>query len=205
MTNRWRALAFAAIAVLGVGRSGYAGEAQPVKPTDNPHGPLKDACVTCHGSDGWRPAKIAPSFDHAKSGFALEGTHAQTACRACHISLVFARAGTACVSCHQDAHRGELGDDCARCHTPRSFLDRERMRRAHLTTRFPLTGAHLGADCEACHVRRIGRMYVNTPTECVSCHLQDYDATRDPNHVQGGFSQDCADCHRTITFHEVKP
>ena len=205
MTHRLRTLAIIAFVVIASSRSGYADGPQAIDRADNPHGPLKIACETCHGPAGWRPAKISPSFDHAKFRFALDGTHAQTECRACHISLVFRQAATACVSCHQDAHRGELGDDCARCHTPRSFLDRERMRRAHLTTRFPLSGAHLGADCEACHVLHTGLMYVNTPTDCVSCHLQDYNATRNPNHVLGGFSQHCADCHRTITFHEVKP
>jgi len=205
MKNPKRTLALAALLAFCACGLGVAGETQAPGLTGNPHGPVKDACATCHGPQGWRPAKIASTFDHAKFRFQLDGTHAQTACRACHVSLVFADARVACVSCHQDAHRGELGDDCARCHTPRSFLDRERMRRAHQTTRFPLTGAHLGADCEACHVLHAGRMYVNTPTECVSCHLNDYDATRDPNHVSGGFSQSCQDCHNTMAFRGVKP
>ena len=192
MKNPSKILAIAALVLLNA-----AGQA---KDADNPHGPLKDPCASCHGPEGWRPAKIALSFDHGRFRFPLEGTHAQTACRACHITLVFADAGTACLSCHQDAHRGELGDDCARCHTPRSFLDRGRMRRGHQVSRFPLTGAHLGADCEACHTLRAGLMYVNTPTECVSCHVQDYNATRDPNHVLGGFSQNCRECHNTVAF-----
>jgi hypothetical protein len=172
---------------------------------DNPHGPLKDSCALCHGPAGWRPAKISPSLDHARFGFPLEGTHVQADCRACHLNLVFSEVGTTCVSCHQDAHRGELGDDCAKCHTPRSFVDRSRMRRAHQLTRFPLTGAHAGADCEACHVLHANRMYVNTPTECVACHLQDYLATRNPNHVAGGFPQTCAECHYTVSFPGGRP
>jgi hypothetical protein len=198
--KRSRVVALAAFIVLGGGAIAFAGEADPARSAENPHGPIKDTCATCHGSEGWRPARIAPAFDHGRFRFQLDGTHAQTACRACHVSVVFADAPTACVACHQDAHRGELGDDCARCHTPRSFLDRGAMRRGHQTTRFPLTGAHLGADCEACHTLHAGRTYVNTPTDCVACHLQDYDATRDPNHVLGGFSQNCRDCHNTVSF-----
>ena len=201
--NTTRAVAFTLLFVLGAADPGVAGDTDPAGTTANPHGPLKDACVTCHGAEGWRPAKIAPAFDHGRFRFALDGSHAQTPCRACHIDLVFADAPAACVSCHQDAHRGELGDDCARCHTPRSFLDRSAMRRGHQVTRFPLTGAHLGADCEACHTLHAGRMYVNTPTDCVSCHLQDFDATRDPNHVLGGFPRTCRDCHNTVSFRGV--
>jgi hypothetical protein len=48
-------------------------------------------------------------------------------------------------------------------------------------------------------------MYVNTPTECVACHLRDYYATRDPNHVAGGFSQNCVECHYTVSFYGGRP
>ena len=37
----------------------------------------------------------------------------------------------------------------------------------HFTTGFPLSGAHVGADCESCHTRGI---FVGTPTRCESCH-----------------------------------
>jgi len=178
--------------------------ADETRETDNPHGALTDTCATCHGSEGWKPVKIAKSFDHGRFRFPLEATHRQTSCRACHLSLVFKEVGLACISCHQDAHQGELGIDCAQCHTPRSFLDRERMRRTHQTTRFPLTGAHLGADCEACHTFNAGRKYVNRPTDCVSCHLEDYNATRDPVHSTSGFSQNCKDCHNTVAFRPAK-
>lgn len=199
----WGAFMIAALLLLGaIAPAGAAGEARD---TGNPHGPLKDSCAMCHGPAGWKPAKISPTLDHGRFGFPLEGAHDRTDCRACHLNLVFSEIGTTCVSCHQDVHRGELGDDCAKCHTPRSFIDRARMRRAHQATRFPLTGAHAGADCEACHVLHANRMYVNTPTACVACHLQDYLATRDPNHVVSGFPQDCAQCHYTVTFHGGRP
>jgi hypothetical protein len=176
-----------------------------IRAVENPHGPLTDSCATCHGSEGWTPAKITRSFDHGRFRFPLEGAHGQTACRACHLNLVFKEVGTSCVSCHQDVHRGEFADDCALCHTPRSFIDRARMGRAHQLTRFPLTGAHAAADCEACHQLHANRRYVNTPTECVACHLQDYYATRDPNHVQGDFSRNCVECHYTVTFYGGRP
>lgn len=192
--------------LLGAASAGVLMPAEPpaAKESGNPHGPLKDTCATCHGAEGWKPAKIAPSFDHGRFRFALEGAHVQAACRGCHLDLVFGEVGGTCVSCHQDAHRGELGNDCANCHTPQSFIDRARMGRAHQLTRFPLTGAHAGADCEACHVVRANRMYVNTPVDCVACHLADYNATRDPNHVASGFGQSCQDCHSTVAFRPAR-
>ena len=192
-----KALAIAAALVIGAGGHFRA--------DDNPHGSLTDTCATCHGPELWKPAKIARSFDHGRFQFPLGGAHVQVACRACHLNLVFKEVGSRCISCHQDTHRGEFGDDCARCHTPRSFIDRARMRRAHQQTRFPLTGAHAAADCEACHVLHANRMYVNTPTECVACHLRDYYATRDPNHVAGAVSRNCVECHHTVSFHGGRP
>lgn len=209
MTNMTKALAVAALFFLGAGAvvraADEAGVAVDVGNADNPHGPLKDTCATCHGPEGWKPAKIARSFDHGRFRFPLEGAHVQTACRACHLNLVFKEVGSSCTSCHQDIHRGELGDDCARCHTPRSFIDRARMGRAHQLTRFPLVGAHAAADCEACHVLHTNRRYVNTPTECVACHLQDYYATRNPNHVAGGYSRNCVACHYPVSFYGGRP
>jgi len=194
-----------ALLFLGAVTGALAADAAPeAKDSGNPHGPLKDSCATCHGAEGWKPAKIDRSFDHGRFRFPLEGAHVQTACRACHLGLVFSEIGGSCDSCHQDAHRGELGNDCANCHTPRSFIDRARMGRAHQLTRFPLTGAHAGADCEACHVVRANRMYVNTPVDCVACHLTDYNATRDPNHVASGFAQTCQDCHNTVSFRPAR-
>lgn len=198
------AIASAAFALALLGAGGAVRAASDVRAVGNPHGPLRDECSTCHGPNAWVPAQIPQWFDHGRFAFPLEGTHVQAACRSCHLSLVFSESPDKCSECHQDAHRGELGNDCALCHTPRSFIDRSRMRRAHMTTRFPLTGAHAGADCENCHSVSANRMYVNTPTDCVACHLQDYYATRSPNHLTVGFSQDCVSCHNTVAFQPAR-
>jgi hypothetical protein len=171
----------------------------------SPHGPLKDKCEVCHRPDAWRPARIDRSFNHSKFAFPLEGVHRQTDCRACHMSLVFAQVPSVCAPCHQDPHVGELGDDCGRCHTPRSFIDRERMARAHQVTRFPLQGAHLTTDCDACHARPSGNLvYVNLPSQCSDCHLDDYLATSDPDHQASGFSTDCRECHTQFSFRPAR-
>ncbi|MGC9333944.1 MAG: hypothetical protein ACP5JJ_07345 [Anaerolineae bacterium] len=52
---------------------------------------------------------------------------------------------------------------------------------------YPLEGAHADVACEDCHV---GGLYVETPTDCASCHPLPADALY-PAHFEGG----CEDCH----------
>jgi len=166
---------------------------------DVPHGKFDKDCRLCHSFEGFSPARIGPEFDHADGGFPLKGSHAGAQCRHCHKTLEFGLADPSCVTCHMDVHRGELGTDCERCHTPRNFIDRTRMIREHSTTRFPLNGTHLSVDCEDCHVpgERGILQYVNTPWQCVDCHLEEYQSVEDPNHVEIGFPTDCQLCHST--------
>jgi len=170
--------------------------------TRNPHGKLVEECTVCHSSEGWVPARVSPTFDHSKKGFILAGAHATATCRSCHASLDFHGAARDCASCHRDVHHGELGADCSRCHTPRSFIDRSNMARAHQLTRFPLTGSHLTTDCEACHPPTPqGRLsFVNVPTQCVECHRPQFQAAKSPDHASGGFPQDCSQCHATTLW-----
>jgi hypothetical protein len=172
------------------------------EPTRSPHGDLADPCANCHGPAGWKPARISRAFDHALKGFPLVGAHATTSCRGCHASLDYRGTSRNCVGCHTDVHRGELGADCASCHTSRTFLDRSVMVQAHQATRFPLNGSHLTADCESCHTPEAqGQLtFVNRSTECVQCHLDSYQAAKNPDHVGGGFPTDCNQCHSTSTW-----
>ena len=172
----------------------------------NPHGDYKEDCALCHRATGWKPAQISEKFDHEKFGIPLTGAHASVACTACHTSLDFAMAPTACIDCHADVHSGELGTDCARCHGTRSFIDRNDQIRMHRLTRFPLGGAHQTLDCEVCHrLAAPGSLsWVNTPSDCASCHMADYSATTAPDHAAAGFSQDCAACHNDQVWSRVR-
>jgi len=164
---------------------------------DYPHGDYMEDCETCHSSEGWTGDKIGLDFNHALTGFPLVANHQLTHCRECHDTLEFSLADGSCVGCHLDVHRSELGADCGRCHTARSFIDRSGMARAHLTTRFPLRGAHRVTDCDECHgpVPQGSLQYVNTPVECDACHLDDYLATTNPDHQADGIPQTCEACH----------
>ena len=173
--------------------------AQGTGSTASPHGAIPTECAVCHRPESWTAIRITRAFDHGASGFPLTGAHARTTCRACHAALDFVGTPSACASCHEDLHRGEFGVTCVRCHTTRTFLDRTAMVQAHAATRFPLDGAHLLADCVACHAPAAqGQLaFVGRSGRCVDCHLANYQATRNPDHATVGFSTDCTTCHST--------
>jgi len=63
----------------------------------------------------------------------------------------------------------------------------------HLTTGFPLTGAHVQADCQTCHARGV---FKGTPKECALCHTQGSrlaSSAKPTNHLQTALP--CDQCH----------
>lgn len=77
---------------------------------------LGTECQTCHNVRNWK----AWDFDHAKTGFKLEGPHKKPGCYACHFKPMGAKviAPATCGGCHSqdDVHNGGFGDRCERCH-----------------------------------------------------------------------------------------
>lgn len=158
---------------------------------DDAHdGGLGTACASCHKTSGWKDV----TFDHAKTGFALTGSHTTAACASCHAGGRFAGTPTTCVACHQkdDAHSGGLGANCAACHTTTRWSD---ATFDHAKTRFPLTGAHASVVCTQCHV---GGKFAGTSTACASCHQ------RPALHTPAFFSSVCSSCHTTKTWLPAK-
>jgi hypothetical protein len=156
-------------------------------------------CDLCHTTATWQPA----TFDHSKTLFPLTGFHLTVLCSSCHLSTDYKATPTDCVSCHLKDFNATTNPNhvlagipttCATCHTttawsPATF--------DHNKTIFPLTGAHVTVLCNACHV---GGDFANTPTDCVSCHLKDFNATTNPNHALLGFPTTCASCHTTAAW-----
>ncbi len=155
-------------------------------------------CQACHSMDSWLGAK----FDHAKfTGFALTGMHATLDCTSCHIGGHFKGTPANCYGCHsQDFLRTNnpnhvqagFPHDCGVCHSTASWLGAKFDHNAF--TKFPLTGLHATLQCQQCHVNG---NFANTPADCASCHLKDYNATTNPNHKSAGFPTDCSICHTT--------
>lgn len=150
-------------------------------------------CETCHISDSW---KMVQPFDHSRTGFKLEGAHANEAdpiaCVECHkmhalandpntvTPPIFSNAPTECSQCHinTDPHGGQFSmpvdrrRDCSSCHLATGW-------RAggfdHDSTSFPLFD-HRDVQCEKCHKdwREIDgksiRVFRGTPVTCQMCH-----------------------------------
>ena len=169
----------------------------------DPHrGDLGGDCSSCHGQEDWRVGEALAL--HSRTRFPLVGAHAAAACWRCHTGALvgnFARVPTDCASCHgdelaaaDDPDHLDLGwtANCQDCHTPTSWGGEGFVHSA-----WPLTGGHGALDCSACHS---GGTFAGLSTDCASCHLDDYQATVDPDHVAFGFSTDCADCHGTAAW-----
>ncbi|MCC6475672.1 hypothetical protein IT157_01340, partial [bacterium] len=159
----------------------------------NPHGNLKIDCQVCHTTTAWSEFRKDSPFDHAsQTQFPLVGRHVGVRCIECHSTPVFKDAGTQCLDCHVDVHRGQFSNDCSRCHSPKEWIDRAQFEQMHDATRFPLIGLHRNLDCQACHANG---QYVNLPMDCRGCHMEQFEATTEPNHVLAGFSMECLQCH----------
>ena len=152
-------------------------------------------CKTCHTTTAWVPS----SFNHSTStSFPLTGSHIGVSCINCH-SIGYAGISTDCVSCHQidfnattaPAHvAGKFPTDCKLCHT--TTLWTTATFNHNTTTVFPLTGAHITVACATCHTNGYTG---GTPTTCVGCHQNDFNASTNPNHTSAKFSTDCKTCH----------
>jgi predicted CXXCH cytochrome family protein len=170
-------------------------------------------CTECHKEHHGRNFSLlrldTKSFDHAVTGFALEGKHRSVECRKCHVkeniratdvlknSEMISR-GTYlglsrdCATCHVDVHKGQLSAQCGQCHANDAWKPPARF--SHDRSKFRLSGKHLNAKCEGCHppatqpgvpVRFAGLQFA----ACSSCHT-------DPH--RGKFQKPCESCHSTL-------
>ena len=153
------------------------------------HTGFATTCKTCHSVAAWQPA----AFDHNRTTFQLNGAHRTVDCVSCHRNGYTATPSD-CFTCHQrdftgarnPVHAG-FANSCQDCHgvtawQPATF--------DHNQTGFQLVGAHRTVECTLCH--RTG--YAGTPSECFSCHQNDFTAARNPVHA--GFPTTCRDRRR---------
>ncbi len=156
-------------------------------------------CTQCHNTTRWQGA----SFTHPAS-FPLTNGHANRSCTVCHTTPgVYTGLSTTCVSCHQanynnttnPAHASAgFSTNCTQCHNTTTWLG---ANFTHPAT-FPLTNAHAGRSCTACHTTP--GVYTGLSTTCVSCHQTSYNNTTNPAHAAAGFSTNCTQCHNTTTW-----
>jgi len=195
-------------------------EARGLHPSLLGKGKADDFCAKCHSEhngESFVPIRWDVSldeFDHRKTGYALEGGHANLKCNKCHtperipaaarkgilmkdIKRTYLGLDRQCLTCHQDEHRAELGSRCERCHTETRWKDIAKFD--HSTAKFRLTGAHEKTGCAKCHpaVPSAGGgkphiQYAGMPfAQCGACH-------KDPHH--GAFAAACTACHTDMAW-----
>jgi len=181
-------------------------------------------CASCHKDHLGRDAELVrfdtAAFDHATTGYRLEGKHAGVECRSCHkpefvadpgvrafksrhgtLATTYLGLGTTCVGCHRgdDPHHGQFaGRACSSCHGTGGW--KEAPGFDHSDTRYPLRGRHADVACGKCH--RTGRDASGTWVRytglafsaCTSCHA-------DPHH--GAMGGTCTSCHSTAGWTRV--
>lgn len=167
-------------------------------------------CARCHDANSWLVNNVQDL--HEQNGFTLVGAHAILSCVDCHLSdnpLEWNRVGNECKDCHLDDYNNTtdpnhitagFSDDCTFCHEPNRY--QWSGDNAHFF--FPLVGGHDLDDCFACHdINRQGDLYGGLSQECVSCHIDDYNATTDPNHVAANLSKACTECHNIYAWSQI--
>jgi hypothetical protein len=133
---------------------------------------------------------------HQETTFPLDGRHRDLPCASCHLGSAYKGTPNKCYDCHwvrrqDDRYRLQLGAQCETCHRTSSW---SAVRWDHgAMTSMPLGAAHRNLACQTCHTNSTFR---GAQVACVSCHQQDYQAARTPNHVAAGFPTTCEICHR---------
>ena len=151
-------------------------------------------CLSCHTTNpGWKPV----TFSHGT--FPLTLGHSTLDCADCHKGGNYTSTPIDCNSCHNPDYLATTNPNhkaagfpvtCQACHTTNPGWKPASLNHAS----FPLTLGHSSAACIDCHT---GGNYTSTPTDCNSCHNQDYLATTNPNHKSAGFPVTCQACHTT--------
>ncbi|MBT3496255.1 MAG: hypothetical protein HN462_03595 [Candidatus Marinimicrobia bacterium] len=145
---------------------------------------INASCENCHVGTNW--AELI--FDHVN--------FTSIDCRTCHIPEQINSINPP----HAD---GNVSSDCEVCHSTTASWTISSFDHTASQTEYLLTGAHLSADCESCHVNEI---FNNTPNDCWSCHEQEYSETGtstfpdSPSHIEDQYSQNCEVCHSTSTW-----
>jgi hypothetical protein len=158
-------------------------------------------CEQCHTVLGWQ-VSIRDVQQH-NNRFPLTGAHAVVDCDACHKGAAnskFQTMSTDCYSCHASDYKATVAPNhlaakfsikCDSCHSADNWFG---AKFDHASVGFPLTGGHAvpPRQCTDCHANNVFNL---TGTNCIDCHLKDFQRTTNPNHVAANFPSNCAQCH----------
>ncbi len=177
--------------------------------------PGQKKCYNCHSDHHGRNFEIIHfdtlKFDHALTGYPLEGKHTEKTCRQCHNpkhiqdkdlksrTNTFLGLSDKCLTCHDDFHQGTLASNCIECHDFNGFKPVTKFN--HDLTRFRLSGQHLNVECEKCHISTVNenikfQQFTGLKFDnCSSCHKDVHN---------NKFGEACVSCHSENSFREIK-
>ncbi len=180
------------------------------------HGLLKEACIKCHTDHKGRALDttlVDPKlFDHAKTGFALEGKHFDIKCLECHkatrglkrirpTDVTYISNVKTCLSCHKkdDVHffKGKYEKvDCNTCHGLKTWKTEIKFDHQK-DTGYKLVEKHAEVSCKDCHIPKktprhaIYKWPDLKKKACLTCHENYHKANLSPQFSSGN----CTQCH----------
>lgn len=167
-------------------------------------------CSLCHkehrgrGFDpmGWQTIGGTQKFDHAQTGWTLQGKHAKSDCARCHKTTnqqglrTYLGSDKTCGRCHdKDSPHGNLRathERCERCHSEsvwkpaKQKLDFDHNDPAQAAMK--LEGTHADVACIKCHAKAQWKLPAFDGGECSQCH-------KSPHDGQLFGTKKCQTCH----------
>lgn len=147
----------------------------------NPHRKLiGETCDSCHNNFAWKSEK----FDHAKTGYLLEGKHISISCEKCHTKGINKALPHQCEGCHLSMPHPKDKSAyavCSQCHTSKSW---KILNYDHRASGYKLIGKHKVLFCDKCHTEK--QALHNLNKQCKFCHKDIH---------QNNFGINCEICH----------
>lgn len=176
---------------------------------DQHEGKFGNDCAGCHNENAFLAIELGnpAAFNHSITDFPLEGKHIAVDCKQCHtVELGYDIDFTSCTNCHDDYHNGEFikneaSSDCDACHSLEEGFDYSLYSiEDHMTSSFPLQGAHMATPCFACHLDQEKWRFSNLGNACIDCHDDMHQGYLDKKYYP---KNDCASCHNPGAWSEV--
>ena len=166
-------------------------------------------CAACHTETSFLVLKTPQTFNHALTGFVLEGKHSGLDCKACHKEkMTDPLKHVSCTDCHKDYHDGQFAEggkikDCSGCHIVQGFEVTIFGIEQHANTRFPLSGAHIATPCSDCHKPSTAGIWQfrEVGTKCIDCH---HDIHKGEIQEKYYPNQECTICHSTDSWEDQR-
>src|SRR5512143_1419356 len=154
-------------------------------------------CELCHKEHrgrkfdpmGWETIGGPQKFDHALTGFALQGKHENLVCQKCHTTSnkqglrTYLGTERTCGGCHaKQSPHGQMRQvhmQCDRCHgqsvwqPPKQTLDFDHNDNSQAAMK--LEGQHADVACAKCHPKDAFKLPTFDNGECSQCHKSPHD------------------------------